>query len=91
MDKELSVLYQTHTWDITPLPTKYLTIGFCWFYKIKTKSGGLVERYKDILFAKGYSQNYVMDHEETFALVAKMTTIRTLIGVSSVCQWKFSK
>lgn len=29
-----------------------------------------------------------MDYEETFAHVAKMTTIRTLIVVSSNSQWK---
>ena len=32
-----------------------------------------------------------MDYEETFALVAKMTTIFTLIAVSSVHQWHISQ
>jgi len=29
-----------------------------------------------------------MDYEETFALVAKMTIVRTLIGIGSIFQWK---
>jgi hypothetical protein len=36
---------------------------------------------------KGYSQQYGMDYEETFAPVAKMITIRTLIAVASIRQW----
>ncbi|GKC24008.1 retrovirus-related pol polyprotein from transposon TNT 1-94 [Tanacetum coccineum] len=46
--------------------------------------------YNARLVAKGYSQEYGMDYEETFSLVAKMTTIWTLIAVASSCQWKIS-
>jgi hypothetical protein len=43
------------------------------------------------LVAKGYSQQYDMDYEETFAVVAKMTTIRTLIVIALVYQWHISQ
>jgi len=55
-------------------------------YKIKTNSDGSIERYKAKLVTKGYSQQHGMDYEETFALVAKITTIRTLIVVASIRQ-----
>jgi hypothetical protein len=39
-----------------------------------------MERYKAQLVAKDYSKTYRIDYEETFAPVAKMNTIRTLIS-----------
>ncbi|CAJ2639186.1 unnamed protein product [Trifolium pratense] len=91
MDEELAALHKTNTWDIVPLPPGKRAIGSRWVYKIKTKSDGSVERYKARLVAKGFSQQYGMDYEETFAPVAKMTTIRTLIAVASIRQWDISQ
>ncbi|KAL5777450.1 hypothetical protein ACOSP7_010376 [Xanthoceras sorbifolium] len=91
MNEELYALHKTYTWDLVPLPPGKSTVGSRWVYKIKTKSDGSVERYKARLVAKGFSQQYGMDYEETFALVAKMTTVHTLIAVASIRQWHISQ
>ncbi|XP_020596126.1 uncharacterized protein LOC110036103 [Phalaenopsis equestris] len=84
MAEELYALQKTDTWDLISLPPGKRAIGSRWVYKIKTKSDGFVERYKARLVAKGLSQQYGLDYEETFALVAKMTNIRSLIAVASI-------
>jgi len=85
MDKKLSTLHKTNTWDLVLIPFSESVVGCRWVYKIKINSDGFIERYKARLVAKGYSQQYGMDYEKTFALVEKMTTVRTLIAITSVC------
>jgi len=91
MDKELSALYKADTWDLVPLPPGKSVVGCRWVYKIKTNFDGSIKRYKSRLVAKGYSQQYGMNYEETFAPVVKMTIIRTLIDVASIRQWHISQ
>jgi hypothetical protein len=62
-----------------------------WVYKIKTKSDGSIERYKARLVARGFQQTQVLDYDETFALVAHMTTVRSLIAVASSSSWPISQ
>jgi hypothetical protein len=46
-----------------------------------------VSRYKARLVAKGYAQTYGIDYEETYSLIAKMTTIRTIIAMATTEGW----
>ena len=91
MDEELSTLCKINTWDLVPLPPGKSVVGCCWVYKIKTNSDRSIERHKARLVTKRYSQQYGMDYEETFASVGKMSTIRTLIVVASICHWYISQ
>nr|KAJ0199337.1 hypothetical protein LSAT_V11C600321640 [Lactuca sativa] len=72
MAEELTTLHQTHTCDLVSLPIRKHTIGCRWVYKIKTKFDPSVEQYKDSVGAKGYSQQYGFDYEETFAPLWKI-------------------
>src|SRR5436190_4681352 len=49
-------------------------------FTVKQTLDSKVDRYKAWLVAKDYSQTYGIDYDETFAPVAKMNTVRTLVS-----------
>jgi hypothetical protein len=83
LKEELDALLKTGTWDLVDLPVGKSAIGCMWVYKIKTRSDGTVDRYKACLVAKGFTQEYAIDYEETFAPVARLSSVRTLISCFS--------
>ena len=43
--------------------------------------------FSNCLIAKGFTQEYDIDYEETFAPVARLTSVRCLIAVAAVRRW----
>ncbi|WJZ92521.1 hypothetical protein VitviT2T_011510 [Vitis vinifera] len=87
MKEELDALTKNHTWDLVTLPPGQSVVGCKWIYKIKTRSDGSVERYKACLVAKGFTQEYGIDYEETFAPVARISFDRALLVVVAARKW----
>lgn len=82
-ESELKSLEDSGTWVIEDLPEGMITIGCRWVLKRKTDG-----RYRAPLVAKGYSQKARIDFHETFAPVARFTTIWTLFALAAENYWE---
>ena len=91
MEEELRALDQNHTWDLVPLPAGKHLVGSRWVYAIKENSVGSLERHKARVVAKGFTQKYGLDYQETFAPVAKMNTVRILLALAAHHGWKLQQ
>ena len=87
MESELQARDENHTWDIVSCPPNVKPIGSKWVYTLKLKSDGSLDRYKAQLVGLGNKQEYGLDYEETFAPVAKMTIVRTILAIASSKSW----
>jgi len=75
-------LKQRKVWILEVLSQDKKTIRCKWVFKKKFKVDGIVNRYKEKLVSKGYSQVQGTDCQEYFSHVAKMTSIDTLLNLS---------
>jgi hypothetical protein len=71
-------------WILVDLPLSSTHIGCKWIFRRKLKVDGTIEKFKVMLVAKGFKQKEGLDYFDTYAPVAKIATIRTLITLASI-------
>jgi hypothetical protein len=88
MAKEYQSFMKNDVWDIIPRSEGKSIVTSKWIYKIKHATDGSIEKYKARFVARGFSQVEGIDYEETFAPVARYTSIRTIIALDASMGWK---
>nr|GEU98328.1 uncharacterized mitochondrial protein AtMg00820-like [Tanacetum cinerariifolium] len=83
MQEELDQFTRLKVWRLVPRPEGKTTIKTKWIFKIKKDESSLVIRNKSRLVAVGYSQQKVIDHDETFAPVAQIEAIRLFLAYAA--------
>ncbi|KAH9290463.1 hypothetical protein KI387_034580, partial [Taxus chinensis] len=74
MDDEIDAIEKNQTWELMDLPKGKDVIGFNWVYKTKYNVDGKVQKHKARLVVRGFTQQYGVDYNETFAPVARLDT-----------------
>jgi hypothetical protein len=88
MLEEYRSILKNNVWDIVPRPKDKSVVSSKWIYKIKHAVDGSVENFKARFVASGFTQKEGIDYEETFAPVARYTSIQTIIALTFVLGWK---
>nr|ABN08974.1 gag-pol polyprotein, putative [Medicago truncatula] len=88
MQEELNQFKRSEVWELVPRPNDINVIGTKWIYKNKSDENGIITRNKARLVAQGYTQVERLDFDETFAPVARLESIRLLLGVACILKFK---
>lgn len=74
---------ENDTWQLVDLPQGRKAIDCKWVFRLKLNSDGSIQKRKARLVAKAFSQRYGFDFSETYAAVAKMSTVRTMLALAN--------
>ena len=65
--EEMRAVKMNGPWDLVSLPRAKTPVECKWVFTVKYKTNGLMERYKTRLVAKGFTQTYDIDYQQTFS------------------------
>jgi hypothetical protein len=88
MMEEYNSIMKNDVWEVAPRPEGKSVVTSKWLYKLKHVADGSIEKYKDHFVARGFSQVEGVDYDETFAPVARYTSIRVVISIAKEMGWK---
>ncbi|KAH9769757.1 retrovirus-related pol polyprotein from transposon RE2 [Citrus sinensis] len=88
MKEEYDALIKNNTWTLVPRQVDQHVVGNKWVYRIKYNTNGSVAKYKARLVAKGFQQVAGVNYFETFSPVVKSTTVRVILSLAVMNQWR---
>ena len=90
MEIEIETLKKMGTWRLEDLPEGRETVGCKWVFVKKRDEHGNIIRYKARLVAQGFSQKPGIDYSNdgTFAPVMRFESLRTLLALGAINNWK---
>nr|GEU40763.1 ribonuclease H-like domain-containing protein [Tanacetum cinerariifolium] len=87
MYDEYNSLIKNDTWILIPKLPNVNVVRSMWLFRHKYHADGSLSRYKARLVANGRNQQYGVDCSDTFSLVVKPATIRTVLSLALAWNW----
>ena len=81
--EELATLRTAGTWELADPPAGVNVVGSKWVFRAKKDAAGNIVRYKARLVAQGFSQIPGVDYFDTYAPVANLASIRTVLALAA--------
>jgi hypothetical protein len=87
---ELDNLKAAGTWELVERPRDTNVVDSKWVFRVKKDADGNISKWKARLVARGFMQVYGVDYFETFAPVAKLASIRSILAIAARNDWDIS-
>nr|KAJ0215080.1 hypothetical protein LSAT_V11C300102060 [Lactuca sativa] len=81
---EIDSIMHNNTWVLADLPPGCKALGCKWILKRKMKVDGTIDKYKARLVIQGFRQKEGIDFFDTYAPVARISTIRLLLALTAI-------
>lgn len=87
MKEELKYIEKNGTWELVDLLLGKKPIGVRWVYKVKVNPKGGIIKHKARFVPNGFLQREGIYFEEVLAPVARLETIRLVVGIAHSNNW----
>lgn len=91
MSEEFGNCVSTKTWSLVPRTPDMNVLGCFWVHRNKLNADGTFKKHHSRIVARGNEQSEGVDYLETYSLVVRSATMRTVLHIATVMQWNIKQ